>query len=78
MLFDFGVVVERSKEKLFYLDEKWTRRQPSAYPGKLAKVPEHIHIKTVADLKERVIEGFVNVKVSAVNNAGATMILINP
>lgn len=78
MLFDFGIVVERSREKLFHLDEKWMRRQPAAYPGKLAKVPEHIYIKTVVDLKERVIEGFVNVKVFAINSAGATMILINP
>lgn len=60
-LFDFGVVVKRSNDELFQLDEKWMQRQPAAYPGKLESVP----VETVADLEKRVIKQFVDVKVES-------------
>lgn len=53
------------------------RRQPAAYPGKLATVPENAHIKSVDDLKKLGDGKFVQARVLFVDDGKVELVLIS-
>lgn len=75
---DFGIVAERPKTEIFLLSDDWKLSPPAVYSGKLANVPEHVHLKDRAQLLEIVSNKFIRVKFSRINKNSLEIRLLDP
>lgn len=74
---DFGFTVDRTEKGLFKLSDNFKTRQAAAYKGVLANLPEHIHIKTKAQLIDQVASKQLNVRVVRVDRDTVELLLLD-
>jgi hypothetical protein len=70
MLIDFGVVVERTKDEIFKLQEKWLKRQAAAYKGKVTK------LAVESANAQEIIKSFVDARIVGISKDTVELLFV--